>query len=254
MSEAPTSVEVLGCRLDCVDIDEATARILAFARGNKPAQVVTLGTEMVVAARRDARFRATLAASALNVCDTVGVLAAARRRGARIAERVTGVELLERLCAAAAREGLPIYLLGGAPGVAIEAARALAERYPGLRVAGAGDGYFPPERANAVAEEIARSGARMLFVGLGSPRQEFWIADHLAQSGAGAGIGVGGAFDAVIGKVPRAPESWRRLNLEWLYRLLREPHRWRRQLALPRFVALMLFDELRTSLGGRQHR
>lgn len=254
MSEGPASVEILGCRLDCVDIGEATARILALARGDRPAQIVTLGTEMVVAARRDLRFRSTLAASALNVCDTVGVLFAARRRGARIAGRVTGVELLERLCAAAAKEVLPIYLLGAAPGVAIEAARLLAERYPGLRVAGAGDGYFPVERSSAVAEEIARSGARLLFVGLGSPRQEFWLAEHLARSGAGAGIGVGGAFDALVGRVPRAPESWRRLNLEWLYRLLREPHRWRRQLALPYFVALVLFDELRTSLGGRQHR
>ncbi len=252
MTEAPASVEVLGCRLDCVDIDEATARILAFARGNRPAQVVTLGTEMVVAARRDPTFRATLAASALNVCDTVGVLWAARRRGARIAARVTGAELLERLCAAAAKEALPIYLLGGAPGVAIEAAQRLAERYPGLRVAGAADGYFPAERAATLAEEIARSGARMLFVGLGSPRQELWLAEYLAASGAGVGIGVGGAFDAVVGRVPRAPERWQRLNLEWLYRLLREPHRWRRQLALPHFVALLLIDEVRASLGGRR--
>ena len=254
MSEGPASVEVLGCRLDCVDIEEATERILAFARSNRSAQIVTLGTEMVVAAQHDARFRAALAASALNVCDTVGVLAAARRRGARISARVTGIELLERLCAAAADEALPIYLLGAAPGVAIEAARLLAERYPGLRVAGAADGYFPADRATAVAEEIARSGARLLFVGLGSPRQELWLADHLAQSGAGAGIGVGGSFDALVGRVPRAPERWRRLNLEWLYRLLREPHRWRRQLALPHFVALALFEELRAFLGGRQDR
>ena len=254
MSEGPASVEVLGCRLDCVDIEEATERILAFARSNRSAQVVTLGTEMVVAAQHDVRFRAALAASALNVCDTVGVLAAARRRGARISARVTGIELLERLCAAAADEALPIYLLGAAPGVAIEAARLLAERYPGLRVAGAADGYFPADRATAVAEEIARSGARLLFVGLGSPRQELWLADHLAQSGAGVGIGVGGSFDALVGRVPRAPERWRRLNLEWLYRLLREPHRWRRQLALPHFVALALFEELRTFLGGRQDR
>ena len=254
MSEGPASVDVLGCRLDCVDIDEATARILTFARGDRPAQVVTLGTEMVVAARRDSRFRATLAGSALNVCDTVGVLAAARRRGARITARVTGVELLERLCASAAEESLPIYLLGGAPGVAIEAARLLAERYPGLRVAGAGDGYFPADRGTAVAEEIARSGARLLFVGLGSPRQELWLADHLARTGVGVGIGVGGSFDALIGRVPRAPKSWRRLNLEWLYRLLREPHRWRRQLALPHFVALVFFEELRAFLGGRKNR
>jgi len=252
VTEAPRSVEVLGCRLDCVDIDEATARILAFAHGDRPAQVVTLGTEMVVAAQRDARFRATLAASALNVCDTVGVLAAARRRGARMSARVTGVELLERLCAAAAKEALPIYLLGGAPGVAIEAAQRLAERFPGLRVAGAADGYFPVDRSAAVAEAIARSGARLLFVGLGSPRQELWLADHLAASGAGAGIGVGGAFDAIVGRVPRAPERWQRLNLEWLYRLLREPHRWRRQLALPQFLALVLIDEVRASLGGRR--
>ena len=251
MNHEVTAVEILGCRLDCIGIEEATERILKGARGSVPSQVVTLGTEMVVAAQHDPRFRAVLASSSLNLCDTIGVLAVARRRGAQLSERVTGVELIEHLCAAAAREALSIYLLGGAPGVAMEAANRLAARYPTLRVAGAADGFFSAEESARVALSIERSGARILFVGLGSPRQELWIADNLLASGVGVGIGVGGAFDAIVGRVARAPLAWQRLNLEWLYRLIREPRRWRRQLALPKFVGLIILDELRTALKRR---
>lgn len=235
---------VLGCRVDDVDADAATARIAADAKTAGAAQVVTLGTEMVVYAQRDARFRAIVNASALSLCDTVGVLWAARRKGAHLRARVTGVDLIDRLCAAAVREEYSLYLLGGAQGVAEAAARALRERHPGLAIAGTHDGYFDDAQSASVAREIRASGARLLLCGLGFPRQERWLADHLRETGCGAGIGVGGSFDVIGGRVRRAPASWRRLHLEWLYRLVTEPRRWRRQLALPYFVALVFCDAL----------
>jgi N-acetylglucosaminyldiphosphoundecaprenol N-acetyl-beta-D-mannosaminyltransferase len=236
-------VQILGCRLDPIDSDEATARILELARTGDGSQIVTLGTEMVVHAQRDHRFRAIVNGSALSLCDTVGLLAVARRRGAPLRERVTGVELIERLCAGAATRDVPVYLLGGAEGVAAEAAANLQSRFPALRVAGARSGYFRDDESAAIVRAIAESGARLLFVGMGSPRQEFWLAEHLRATGCGAGVGVGGSFDVVAGRIARAPQTIRRLGLEWLYRLLKEPWRWRRQLALPRFVWLVALDE-----------
>lgn len=239
-----SAMEILGCRLDPIDADEATARIMDMARAGRGAQIVTLGTEMVVYAQGDARFRAIIDAAALSLCDTIGLLAVARRRGSGLRERVAGVELIERLCARAAAESLPVYLLGGADGVAASAAAVLRSRFTGLIVAGARSGYFPNEESAAIARDIARSGARLIFVGLGSPRQEYWLAEHLHETGAGAGVGVGGSFDVISGRLERAPAPVRRLGLEWLYRLMKEPRRWRRQLALPRFVWLVVLDEL----------
>lgn len=247
----PASIEILGCRLDPVDADEATARILQFARTGAGAQVVTLGTEMVVAAQRDERFRRVVNGCALSLCDTVGLLTIARRRGAALRDRVTGIELMERLCAAAAAEGeaLPVYLLGGADGVAADAAAVLEVRFPGLSIAGVRNGFFGPDEWPEIAAGIARSGAKLLFAGMGSPRQEFWLAEHLRATGAGAGVGVGGSFDVLGGRVERAPAGFRRLGLEWLYRLMQEPHRWRRQLALPQFVFLVALEG-----AGLRHR
>ena len=237
-------IEILGCRLDPIDANEAAERIVELARTSGGAQVVTLGTEMVVYAQKDERFRAIVNGSALSLCDTVGLLAVARKRGAGLRERVTGVELIERLCREAAAQGVPVYFLGGAEGVAADAAAVLSARFPGLRVAGTRNGYFSEAESPAVVAAIAASGAKLLFAGLGSPRQEFWLADHLRETGCGAGIGVGGSFDVFAGRVARAPQSFRRLGLEWLYRLVKEPQRWRRQLALPRFVWLVALDEL----------
>lgn len=243
---------VLGCRVDAIDGGEAVRRIVDLAHHDgEGALVVTLGTEMVVHAQRDARFRETVNASALALCDTVGIMLAARLQGARIAERVAGVDLLDPLCAAFAREAIPVYFLGAKGETARRAADTLCARHTGLRVAGARDGYFAAAEDDAVAAQVAASGARVLFAGLGSPRQEFWIREHLAQTGCTVGIGVGGSFDVIAGNVVRAPALWRRLNVEWLYRLVQEPHRWRRQLALPYFVWLVLGERARARLTRR---
>ncbi|MGB6413210.1 MAG: WecB/TagA/CpsF family glycosyltransferase, partial [Candidatus Cybelea sp.] len=178
-----SSLQILGCRLDPIDADEATTNILDLARGGSGAQVVTLGTEMVVYAQKDAQFRSIVNQSALSLCDTVGVLTVARWRGAHLRDRVAGVELLEHLCAGAAAAELPVYFLGGAQGVAADAAAILEVRFPGLQIAGTRDGYFTCEQTPEVVKEIAATGARLLFVGMGSPRQEFWLAEHLRETG-----------------------------------------------------------------------
>ncbi|MDQ2858741.1 MAG: WecB/TagA/CpsF family glycosyltransferase [Candidatus Eremiobacteraeota bacterium] len=236
---------VLGCRVDAIDSAEAVRRIVDLASHDGNALVVTLGTEMVVHAQRNARFRDTVNTSALALCDTVGIVLAARLQGGRVAERVAGVDLLDPLCAACAREAIPVYFLGAKGDTARRAADTLRARHPGLCVAGTRDGYFAASEDHAVAAQVRSSGARVLLAGLGSPRQEMWIREHLPQTGCAVGIGVGGSFDVIAGNVVRAPALWRRLNVEWLYRLVQEPHRWRRQLALPHFVWLVLGERAR---------
>jgi len=246
-----THAFILGCRVDAVDAAEAVARIRELLRAQSPALVVTLGTEMIVRAQHDERFRAVVNASALSLSDTVGVMFAARFRGVRIRERVAGIDLLEPLCRAFARDGTPVFFLGSKDNTAARAADALRARHPGLIIAGVRDGYFAPSEDAAVAAAIARSGARVLFAGLGSPRQELWLAEHLKETGCAVGIGIGGSLDVLAGNVQRAPALWQRANAEWLYRLVREPRRWRRQLALPRFVWLVLRDQAHRALPRR---
>jgi N-acetylglucosaminyldiphosphoundecaprenol N-acetyl-beta-D-mannosaminyltransferase len=243
-------VTILGCRVDIVGTDEAVRLIVDLAHAPGPALIVTLGTEMAVRATTDARFRDAVNSSALSLCDTIGIRLAARAYGVHIPERVTGIDLIGPLCDAFARSRISVFCLGGKGDTAERAAARLRARYPRLTVAGAHDGYFGSGDDESVAAEIARSGARVLFAGLGSPRQELWLAERLKETGCAVGIGVGGSFDVLAGNVERAPALWRRLNLEWLYRLVQEPARWRRQLALPYFVWLAL----RERAGGRSTR
>lgn len=246
-----TSIEILGCRVDAVGRVEAVERIAELAAGSTPGIVVTLGVEMIMYARGDARFRALVAGAALSLCDTIGVLLASRIRGGPLRERVTGIDLIGPLAARSARSGdVRLYLFGAAPGVADRAAAALRAAHPGVSVAGVRDGFFRPEESAAIAAAIAASGANVLLVGLGSPKQEYWLAEHLAATGCGVGIGVGGSFDVLAGNVTRAPRIMQRMGLEWLYRLVREPARWRRQLALPRFAVAAIGEALERA-GGK---
>jgi N-acetylglucosaminyldiphosphoundecaprenol N-acetyl-beta-D-mannosaminyltransferase len=232
---------VLGCRVDAIGRDAAISCIAALANGSEPSLVVTLGVEMVMAAQRDAEFRATIHRAALVTCDSIGLLLTSQLHGGPLRERVTGVELVDALAARSQSAGdVRLYLLGGAGDTAARAGDALRRLYPGAVVSGARDGYFGPEENDAVAAAIRASGANVLLAGLGFPKQEFWIEQHLAATGCGAGIGIGGSLDVYAGNVVRAPALFRRSGLEWAYRLGKEPRRWRRQLALPRFALAAL--------------
>ncbi|BDE05939.1 N-acetylmannosaminyltransferase [Vulcanimicrobium alpinum] len=228
---------ILGCRVDAVGRDAAVERIAELAHGDEPGIVVTLGVEMVMAAQRDAQFRRIINNAALVTCDTIGLLLASRARGGPLRERVTGVELVGALAArSAARGDLRLFLLGGAADTARRAAASLRRQYNGVTVSGLRDGFFTEDESARVAAEIRASGANVLLAGLGSPKQEYWLVRHLAETGCSAGIGVGGSFDVYAGNVQRAPALVQRAGLEWAYRLVTQPRRWRRQLALPRFA------------------
>jgi N-acetylglucosaminyldiphosphoundecaprenol N-acetyl-beta-D-mannosaminyltransferase len=243
------SIVILGSRVDAVGRDEAVARIAELAgRAKEPALVVTLGVEMVMTARRDPSFRALVNGAALVTCDTIGLLLASRLRGGPLRERVTGVELVAALAERSARAGdIRLYLLGGSGATAQAAAAALQHLAPGVQIAGARDGYFTPEESAAVAAAIAASGANVLLAGLGSPKQEQWLARYLPQTGCAVGIGIGGSLDVYAGNVVRAPAGIQRAGLEWAYRLAKEPRRWRRQLALPQFAVAAVAE----ALGGK---
>lgn len=232
---------MLGCRVDAVGRDEAVSAIVAYANAGAHALVVTLGVEMVMAAQRNEEFRRVVNGAALVTCDTIGLLLASRLRGGPLRERVTGVELADALAARSASHGdVRLYLLGAKGDTAQRAAEALCRAHPGAIVAGVRDGYFSPHASFVVAATIRESGANVLLAGLGSPNQEMWLARYLGATGCGVGIGVGGSFDVFAGNVERAPAFFQRSGLEWAYRLGKEPSRWRRQLALPRFALAAL--------------
>lgn len=232
------SVEILGIPLHDVTMDSAVDRIAAFVKERSFHLVITLGVEMVMNAREHAEFRQVAQGAALLTPDSTGVVWAARRAGLRQLRRTPGVEMVEVLAERGAREGWRFFFLGARPGVAAEAAARLAERYPGLVMAGCQDGFFKDDEP--VVDAIRESRADILLVALGSPKQELWAARHGERLGVAAAIGVGGSLDVIAGRSVRAPRVMQRLGLEWLYRLYREPHRVGRMLALPHFALRVL--------------
>lgn len=238
------SIEILGVRVDQVGYDDLLAAVDAFVAAGSPHQIVTLNPEMLVAAHDDPAFRRALNAAELNVADGVGLTVAARWLGSPLPERVTGSDGIYRLAAHCARRGYRLYLLGAAPGVAQQVGERLAAMNPGLAVAGAYAGSPRAEDEEDIIGRVQAAAPDLLLVAYGVPAEERWIARYRERLGVPVMIGVGGSFDFVAGVARRAPPWMRRAGLEWLYRLIREPWRWRRQLALPRFVALVAREKL----------
>lgn len=237
-------VDILGVRVDDVTYADLMAHVDAFVAVGKPHHVVTLNVEMLVAAHDDPAFTRALNAADLNVADSVGVLLAARLLGQPLRERVTGSDGIHRLAAHCARQGYRPFFLGAAPGVANTVASRLSQANPGLQVAGAYGGSPRPEDEDRIIAKVQAAAPDILLVAYGVPAEEKWIARNRHRLGVPVMIGVGGAFDFVAGVTTRAPAWMRRLGLEWFYRLLQEPWRWRRQLALPRFAALAVNQRL----------
>jgi N-acetylglucosaminyldiphosphoundecaprenol N-acetyl-beta-D-mannosaminyltransferase len=242
------SLEILGVRVDDAGYDDLLSHIDAFVSSGKAHQIVTINAEMLVAAQRDASLARVLNEAALNVADSVGVTMAARLLGTDLKERVTGSDGIYRLATHCARMGYRPFFLGAGPGVAQETAARLVARNPDLQVAGWYAGSPQPEDEDEVIARVRKASPDLLLVAYGVPAEELWIARHRQRLGVPAMIGVGGTFDFVAGLTSRAPVWMRRAGLEWLYRLIREPWRWRRQLALPRFLLLVLRQKLSRNL------
>lgn len=211
-------------------------------------QVVTLNPEIFMRARAQPRLRAIIQAADFVVADGAGILWAARLLGEPLPGRVPGVDLAQGLAQRAADHGYRLFLLGAAPGVAEQAAARLERDYPGLHVAGTFAGVPQREGDEEAIARIQAARADILLVAYGSPAQEYWIEREQGRLDVAVAIGVGGAFDFLAGRVPRAPQWMRARGLEWLYRLWREPWRWRRMLVLPRFVLLILLAAPRAKI------
>ncbi len=233
----PSCMVIDGVLVDGVTVAE-TLRLasnwMSRQAGERARTIVTINVQFLQAARGDARFRRVLGEADLSVVDGVPIVWASSLLGARLPERVNGTNLMVQLCELAAAEGRSVYLLGGRPGAAEGAAWELVRRFPALRIAGTD---CPPlgfdrdrEQRAAVAAKIAAARPDLVFVALGAPKQEFWIADHLHLP-AKLMMGVGGSFEMVAGLVKRAPVPLQNAGLEWLWRLGMEPRRmWRRYL------------------------
>jgi len=226
----------LGIPVDLADAQAALAAAEHAVAASEPLLVVAINPEKVMRARRDPELREFILSAGLRIADGVGLLLASRLRGGRLRARVTGIDLMLTLAGAAAQHGWRVYLLGARPDVVEAAALALRERFPNIALCGFHDGYFPKEEAAERAAEIRRQGADVLFVALGSPAQERFLRGFGEATGAKLLMGVGGSFDVLAGKVPRAPGAMRAVGLEWLYRLWREPSRIGRMAVLPVFL------------------
>src|SRR5947209_4401479 len=250
---SPASVYVLGVRVDRISQQEALDRVEQMiarrqATGNTLAcqQIVTVNPEFVMAAQRNKDFCVAINSASLVLADGIGVVWATRYLGRPTPERVTGSDTLPVLAQRCAASGYRLYLLGAAAGIAEAAGARLQELAPGLEIAGTYAGSPTPEEEDEIIERIRMAQADILCVAYGAPAQDLWIWRNLSRLPVAVAMGVGGAYDFLAGRQRRAPAIMRRMGLEWLYRLYREPWRWRRMLALPRFA-------VRVVLRGRKN-
>ena len=223
--------EILGVGFDDFTLEEAAAAGAALVEGDGFHYAVTPNPEFLLAARGDARFCQVLNEADLVLADGVGVAYCAKILGRPLKGTVPGIDFAQRLIAWMAAHGKRLFLLGAKPGVAELAAANLRDKHPGLLVCGTHDGYFKEDAP--VVQAIRAAGADVVFVCLGAPKQEFWMVEHGPDTGAHLMVGLGGSLDVFAGVAERAPAGFRRLGLEWFYRLLKDPRRIKRMARLP---------------------
>ena len=215
----------------------ACACIEGLIESREKAFSVAVNPEKLFKSENDQKLADLINSAQIFICDGIGAAVACLLLHGRFLRRITGVSLFYELVNAALTKGWKIYLLGASAEVNEGACKELLAKYPGLKIVGNHDGYF--DDSEEVIREVNDSGADILFVAMGSPKQESWIAENRDKINAFFCMGVGGTFDVVSGKVKWAPAFFRKTGTEWLYRLLSEPKRWRRQLALPKFLWLL---------------
>ncbi len=230
-STAPDRVDILGIPISNITMDEALEYILDSARGSRPRQLCFMNTDCANIAQRRPEYAARLQAADAVLADGIGIRIAGKLIRAEIRQNVNGTDLFPLLCQRLQGSELGIYLLGAKPGVPEAVRDWVSSHYPAARVCGYRNGYFTPEEESDVLRAIRDSGAQILLVAFGAPKQDLWIGEHLAETGALIAMGVGGLFDFYSGRVPRAPQWMRELSLEWAFRLMQEPSRmWKRYL------------------------
>jgi N-acetylglucosaminyldiphosphoundecaprenol N-acetyl-beta-D-mannosaminyltransferase len=245
MTKIP-SITILGVRVHRVTMQDTLALIENMALGNSPHSIFPVNPEMIMAARENSMFRETLNNASLVIPDGTGILYASWILGTPLTKRVAGADATKRLTSMAQQKGLKIFLLGAATGVAELTAQRLQDEFPGVIIAGTYSGSPHPDEEAEIFRRIRASQPHILFVAYGAPKQELWVARNLQKLNVPVVMCVGGTFDFIAGIAVRAPRLVRMLGLEWLFRLIREPRRWRRMLALPRFAFAVVRYRLTT--------
>lgn len=240
-------VSILGINFSNMTEDQVYEACMSFIRAEGSHVVLTAGPEFVMQLQRQPQLRSLAQQADLVTADGVGIVIASKWYGQALPERVTGVELALRLIGHAAAENLRVFLLGASNTSLERAIGNLRDQYPSLQLAGQ-HGYFTADEESGIVEQIRQFAPHVLLVGLGQPRQDVFIATHRQNLNVPLAMGIGGTLDVISGLVKRAPIAFRKIHLEWLYRLLKEPRRFKRQLSLPQF-ALKAWLEARR-LGG----
>lgn len=237
----PKSITILNTPVHIISMDETLLFVRQYMGEDRLHQIATTNPEFVMTAQKDEEFRLVLQQCDICIADGIGLLLASRWMGSPLPERIPGSELVYNLAELAAQEGWRLFLLGAGPGVAEEAATIFQSRYPDLLIAGTYAGSPNLAENDAIIRRINNSHADMLFVAYGAPNQDKWIARNRESfPNIKLALGVGGSLDFVTGQSKRAPRWIQDLGLEWLHRLILEPWRWRRMLALPRFALKVL--------------
>ena len=235
-------VKILDVPIHPFTMDEAVSALENSIQNGTQAFVVTANAEIIMMCQQDNEYKKIVSQSAEIVLpDGAGAVWAGRHLGYNIPERVAGFDLYCQLLNKAAQKGYKVYFFGGSPGIA-EAAKAKSEElYTGVQIVGCRNGYFKEEESSQIIEEINASGADILFAALGAPKQEKWLEKYRSQLNQKVLMGIGGSFDVFAGKMERAPKWMQDASLEWLFRLYKQPSRFMRMMALPKFVLKVVF-------------
>lgn len=237
------TVDVLGVSISNITMEEARRKVKEFVKSNEFHSIYTPNPEIIMLAKQDECFHKILEQADLVVPDGIGVVIASKlKKGDKLPERVAGYDLVQNTMKDAVKEGYKYYFFGSKPGISQEAAIKMREAHPGIQIVGTRDGYFKPEDEADIIADINASGANILLVALGAPKQEKWIeANRHLMPNVRVAVGVGGSLDVMSGQVKRAPLAFQKLGLEWFYRLLKEPTRFKRMLVLPKFLIKVMF-------------
>lgn len=235
---------ILGVPFANISPSEAVDKVVSYLNGNGKSMIFTPNPEMVMEARKNKEFMEILNSSTMNVPDGIGIIYGSKFTSNPIKERVAGYDLMLGVFDKMKDMGKTAYFFGGAPEIADRAKAAIEERFPGLNIVGTANGYFDKEREKEIIAEINTLKPDLLLVGIGFPKQEKWIYDHIKELNIKAAAGVGGSFDGWCGNVPRAPEFFINHNIEWLYRLIKQPSRIGRMMQLPLFMLAVIKNKI----------
>lgn len=243
-------VNIFGVEIDNTTLEEATELVKDYLKGDTLKTICTPNTEIVMAAKEDPHLKELINQFDLIIPDGIGLIYGSRIKKKPLKERVTGFDLSMKLLEIANDKGYSIFLLGGKEGVAKQAGENITKKYSNIKIAGVHNGYFKGshngyddhEDENKIINMINDSKPDIIFVGLGFPKQEIWIGENRNRIHGKVIIGNGGTMDIISGNAKRAPEIFQKLGLEWFYRLVKEPSRIKRQMALPKFILSVIFN------------